>query len=154
LVKSNRGCSLSAGEANQAIAVQQRMSGETPHRSFDVKVFLEIVRPEDLAFIRIQAEKVAFAAQSKNLSFAYQRSHARSGGITHGVWAIILMLPDQFTIGFVEAENPFAAINNPAGEGVGRVGYPRRKLAIGQIDVTLRNDRAGIARADLGPPKD
>src|ERR1035438_4231323 len=57
-VESDDRAALAAGQANQTLAIEQRVPGEAPHGCFDAEVLLELPRPEDLSLVRIEAEQI------------------------------------------------------------------------------------------------
>src|SRR6185295_17630319 len=76
---------LAADEANELVAVEQGMSGETPDWCGDIEFLFEIARPKDGAFGGVEAEKVSFGAERIGFAAADEWRGARAGGVTHGV---------------------------------------------------------------------
>jgi hypothetical protein len=94
LVKSHRDTARTASEADEALSIEQRMTGETPLRRFGSVVCFKIVRPEDFAVFGVEAEQVSLRAERPDLAIAHQRRAARPGGVAHRVGAVVAMLPE------------------------------------------------------------
>lgn len=94
-VEGNGDAAGPAAEADEALAIEQRMTGEAPHWGLGGVFGFEIVRPENLAAGGIEAEEISLCAESPHFAAADQRGAARAGGVAHGVGAVVAMLPDE-----------------------------------------------------------
>src|SRR6266567_1380094 len=153
LLEGDRHGALAAGQANQFLAFEQRMPGETPHRGLGVEILLEIARPKDFSITRVEAEQISFGAEGKNLAVADQRGGARPGRVAHGVRTIVFIFPNDFSVGFIQAEHAFGAADDPLGEWIGRVAHALGKLAVADINPAIGNGRSGVTAADGSAPK-
>jgi len=141
-----------AGQANQLVAVKERVSRKAPQGSFDFVVRFEIARPKDAARSGIQAEEIAFGSEREDLALADQGSGARAGRVADGVGTIVGMPPQNSSVGRVEADNRLGAGNAPAREGVSRFGRRIGKLVVEHVNAPLGHGGTGIAGANLGAP--
>src|SRR5687767_11640723 len=151
-VESDRDTPRPAHETDHLVAVHERMSGETPQGSLDAEVLLQIARPVNRSGFGAETEQMAFASDRVNLAVVHGRGHARAGGITHGVSAIVFVLPHDFAGGFVEAEDAFASGNLPAGEGIGRRVRIFGQLTVHDINPAARDGGAAVPAADRSSP--
>src|ERR1019366_894227 len=152
LVESDNRAALSADQANQTVAIKQRVPGEAPERCFDIKVLLEVVRPEDLSLFRVEAEQIPLGTQRIDLPATDHRRNTRAGGIADGVRAFVFVFPKKLAVGFAQAQHAFKAADLNLGEGISRIADARGELAVGDIHTSLRHDWAGVARADGRAP--
>src|SRR5581483_6826891 len=83
-----------------------------------------------------------------------QRRGARSGGVAYCVRTIVIVVPEDFAVGCVEAQDPFAARDDPARERIGRIVGALGKLAVSKINPAMRHSRTGVTRSNGRPPKD
>src|ERR1017187_1612809 len=102
-VESDDRAALAAGQANQTLAIEQRVPGKAPHGCFDAEVLLELPRPEALSLVRIEAEQIPLGAQRIDLAVADHWRDARPGGIADGVRAFVFVFPKQLAVGFAQA---------------------------------------------------
>src|SRR5689334_19179956 len=79
LVESHGYAAFAADEANQVVAVDEGVPGESPERRGDFKVLLEFARPNHFAGIAVEAKEVAFGAQSVDAVCIDQRRGAWAG---------------------------------------------------------------------------
>src|SRR5262245_43329334 len=78
LVKRDGDGSWPADEANQAIAVEDRMAGETPLRRFLGVILEQIARPEDRTLVGVVAVEMPHGAERVDLAASDERSGARA----------------------------------------------------------------------------
>src|SRR6185503_7894722 len=85
LVQCHGHAPFPSDQADELLSVNQRMSGEAPHRRFGAEIFFELARPKDFAGCSLQAEQISLRTERVNFSLMNSRRGARTGGITHGV---------------------------------------------------------------------
>ena len=108
-VKRNGGAFFAAGEANEFVAIHQWMRGESPHGRLCAEVLFEIDLPKHLAVLRAEAKKISHRAQRVNAVAINGRRAARTGGIANRVRAIVFVFPQEFAVGFIEAQHTLGA---------------------------------------------
>ena len=140
------------GQANQFVAVQQRVSREAPHRGLDFVVLFEIPRPHHASRRRVQAEQIAFRSEREDFAPADHGRCARTGRVAYGVGTIVFVPPQDFAIVRVQANNPLGAGDAPALERVRRFVRGLGKLVVEDIDAPLGHGGAGIAGANFSAP--
>src|SRR3989442_3477109 len=94
------------------------MSGPAPHWSLDAEILLELVRPDDRAFVSIEAEQIAFGAERIEFVIGDGGRDARPSGVAYGVGAIVFTLPKDVAVGFIQAEHALGATNLIACESI------------------------------------
>src|SRR6266478_2261560 len=152
LVESDGGGVFAANDANQLLAVQERMRREAPYRRFDFVFLLEIERPNLLTFLGIQAIEIAFRAKRVDFLVVNNRRCSGSGGIRDRIGTVIFFGPKDSAVGFIEADNAFLARDVAAGKVIGGFFSVGGELTIHEVDATLSHGRAAVARTDLLSP--
>src|SRR5207244_2789024 len=99
----------------------------------------------------IQAVEVAHGAEGVDLSAMHDRSRPRSARIEDLVKAIVLLLPQQLAVGFLEAEDAFFSLQPFLAEALLPLGG-FVALAVHDVDSAFRDRRPGKAAADLFSP--
>src|SRR5262245_35727067 len=85
------------------------MSAKTPDRRLDLVLLLQLFRPENGPFLRIQAEEIALGAERVDLAVRDRRRAARTGGIGNVIGTVVLVLPEDLPINSVQAQDAFLA---------------------------------------------
>src|SRR4029434_4445504 len=73
LIEGHGNAALPANKANEFAPIDERMPGESPHRSFDGKVLFEIARPDFLSSRRVETLEISLRAERIDLSAADRR---------------------------------------------------------------------------------
>src|SRR5262249_3755315 len=152
LVEGDGDAPLAADDANEAPAVHERVAGVAPDRGLGAVVLLEVLRPDHVALLGVQADKVPLGAQRVHLAVVHGRRAARPAGVGNLVGAGVLVLPEDVAVGGVEAEDalltrdlgPVAGVVQLAHVGVGHV--------VGDVDAAASDRRAGVAPGDGNAP--
>ena len=154
LVERHRHGAVAADEADELVAVDEWMAGETPHRRRDLVVHLEIALPKNFPLGHIEAVQIPLRAERVNFVAAHGRRGAGAGRITHGVGTFVGVLPDDFSVRLVEAEHAFVAGNEAAREGIGRIARAGVELAVEDEHAAIGNGGPGVTGADGNAPAD
>src|SRR3989442_1499395 len=128
------------------------MSGPAPHWSLDAEILLELVRPDDRAFVSIEAKQIAFGAERIKFVIGDGGRDARPSGVAYGVGAIVFALPKDIAVGFIQAEHALGAGNLVTREGVCRLLRARGNLAVHDVHAPFCHCRARVAAADGHAP--
>src|SRR5262249_36775654 len=96
----------------------------------------------------LQAEEVAHGSQRVNLAALHDRRGPRPGRVAHAVRAVILVLPEDLSGRFFQAEDSLLARD---GALAGFAATPGRD-AIGHVDPATGDRGAGIPAAQGGAP--
>src|SRR5262245_41124492 len=108
-VKSDGHALFSAHEANQFLAVNERVAGKTPHGRFHGKIFFEFTRPENFPGLRFETKQIPLRAQRVKPAVVNKRRGAWSGWIVHVIGAIVFVTPKNLAILFSQAEHALCA---------------------------------------------
>ena len=81
LVEGDGDAPLAPDERDQLVTVDQRVGGVTPHRNAGVVVLGQVLGPNRLAVVGVQADEVAHRAEGPDLSVGDDRRAARSGRV-------------------------------------------------------------------------
>src|SRR6185503_19490217 len=76
-----------------------------------------------------------------------------SGRIAARVGTIIFILPEHFSVGFIQAQDPLNPLNFSTLKRVRRIAGARRKLTISDIYSSMGDSRSGISRPDARAPE-
>ena len=152
-VKRDRHATRSAAETDQALAIEQRMSGEAPHGRLRSIFGFEIVRPEHLAVCGVETEEVSLCAKRPHFAAAHHRGTAWAGGVAHGVGAVVAMLPHESTRLCIQTQHAFATGNDAPREGITGHAAFFGHLTVHEIHPAIRNRRTGVTTADLHTPE-
>src|SRR2546429_555920 len=115
------------------------MPGKAPHGCACAEVLFEIAGPQHYAFLGVQAEQISLRAEGVDLASADQWRRARSRRVTHGVGAVVGVLPDEFAIRLVQAEHSLVSGNLAAVESATRHRRSGVNFAIHQVDAAARD---------------
>ena len=85
--------SLAAGDADQLVAVDERMAGIAPQRRLRVVFLGQILLPDDVARIGLEADEIAFAAERVDLVAIDDRRAPRPGRVGNRVLHRVLVMP-------------------------------------------------------------
>ena len=119
LVEGDDDAAFAAHQADELVAVHERMAAEAPHRGFDLVVLLQIARPEDGPFLDIEAVEVAHAAEGVDLAAVHRGGAAGAAGVGDGVLAGILPFPQRLAVGRAIAQHALIAAEFAPGEAGG-----------------------------------
>src|SRR5256885_517025 len=64
------------------------------------------------------------------------------------------MLPNQFAVRFIQANDAFGSADDTAREGIGGIVHAFSELPVHDVSATMRNGWPGITRADSRSPED
>ena len=142
-----------AHQTNQAIAVEQRMRGPTPHRRLGVEARDEIHGPNQFAAGRFEATQVAHRAECEHPPARSDGRGARSSRIINAVRTIVAGLPKLLAGAGVQAKHALVARNlrNRTVTGFALRRFARH--AIEQKNSLPFDRRSAIAAIDRHAPK-
>src|ERR1051325_7293666 len=110
LVEGDRDRALAADQADEAIAVEERMAGEAPHRNGEIILLEQVLRPEHGPLVSIVTVEMPHGAERVDLAAGDKGRGARAGGVADLIGAIVFVLPDDLAVGFVQAEDAFDTV--------------------------------------------
>ena len=111
LVKGDGRRALAAHDADESVAIHERMAAKTPHGHLDAIVLRKVLGPDERSLAGIQAEELPHGSQRVDLALMHRRRAARTGGVGHLVSTVVRMAPEQFTAHRVEALDSFLALD-------------------------------------------
>src|SRR5262249_40646627 len=140
-----------ADQADQALAVDQRMGGETPladvHRVFTQ----QLLRPVNLARVGVEAKQVPHGTERVDLAIDDDRRAARTGAVRDLVFAGIFVLPEDFAGRLAQTEDAFGAGNLRRLFALRRLGDSFLD-AVGHVNLAIGDGRPRVARVDRRAP--
>src|SRR5262249_53685350 len=137
LVEGDDRAAVAADQADQLVAVDERVRRPAPDLRLGLVVPGEVLRPDDLAGVGFQTEQVAHAAERIHLALVDDGRGARPFGVGDLVGAVVLVLPEELAVGGAEAQDALAAGQAALGE----------LLALGE-DVALAVHDVDLAAGD------
>src|SRR2546430_118815 len=111
LAFSVRQMAVAAGETDQFIPINERMTGKPPQRRPRAKFLLEIMGPEHFSILCAQEKEIAFGAEGIDFTAADLRCNSRAGWITDRIGTVVFMFPERFAIRFIQADHTFDTLN-------------------------------------------
>src|SRR5262249_58939414 len=114
----------------ELVAVHQRVGGAAPVAELPLEVLREVLRPDHLAGVGVEAKQVAHGAEGVDLAVLDRRGGARPGGVADLIGAVVLVLPEDLAVVLVEAQDALLAVNALAGETAGGVLDALRQAAV------------------------
>src|SRR5262249_38884582 len=154
LVEGDHDAVLAADQADQPVAIEQRVGGVAPQRHTSAVILGEVLRPQHLAAGSVETGQVAHRSQRVDLAAGDHGRHARTDRIGDRVSTGILVLPELLAVGRVETEDALAACQAILRELVVRVSDAPGKLAVHQVDLAAGYSRPGVTATDGGAPED
>src|SRR5262249_26137024 len=155
LVEGRNDGAGAAGQTNKLVAVHQRVGSRAPVAQFALVVAREVLRPDHLAAVGVEAKEIAHGANGVNLAIDHRRRGARPGGVANpSVDAVVFVLPEEGSGGLVEAEDALLAFDFLAGEAADGVLAPFGEDAVGYVDAAVDDRGASVAEADGRAPAD
>src|SRR4051812_32306365 len=145
LVERDRNAARSADETDELVAIQQRMSRESPGGRACAVVLLVIVRPQHVALLRIQAEQVSLRAERVYFATTHQGSGPWTRGVAHRIRAFIGVFPDQIAIRLIETEHAFVSRDLAPRLDSARYLSRHARITIHEVDAPVRHRGSGIA---------
>ena len=114
-VQSDRDTPLPSHQADQPVAIDERMTGKTPDGRFAVVGFGQLLGPDFRTVGHSQAQQFAFRTQRVDSIFVNRWRYARAVGIGDAIGAGVLVFPLDFTSVGGQAQHAFLA--RQAGRG-------------------------------------
>jgi hypothetical protein len=151
LVEGDDRRALAAYQANEPIAVDERMSGEAPERHFNLVFLEQILGPENVP-LEVEAVELPHRAEGVDLVAGDDRRGARSGGVADVVGRLVFVLPQDLAGHLVQTQHAFLAVHTTAAEGALGVLGPLGEHAIGDEDSAVRDGGTGVALGDGRAP--
>ena len=100
---------IAAGEADELVAVDERMAGVAPHRRLRVVFLRQILLPNDFARVGLEADEIALGAERVDLVAVDDRRAARAGRVRDRVLHRVLVVPLLLAGRLVEAQHALDA---------------------------------------------
>ena len=143
---------IAAREANDLVAFQQGVSGKPPDRHGCVVLCPQILRPDQHARGRVQAEKIAHGAERVNLAGADHGGSPWPGGVLDFIGAIIFAIPQHLARRRIEAKHPFLAGQRRLAKTAGWQFFPVVRNEISDIHAAFRNGWSSVTGSDGRAP--
>src|SRR5438128_10670938 len=102
-VESHRSATVAANQANDFVSIHERMRSKTPQWRFRSEIFFEITCPNHFAGGRVETEEISLGAKGINFTCIDDWRRARARWIAHRVWTIIFVLPQNSSVGLIQA---------------------------------------------------
>src|SRR5262249_35484769 len=142
LVKCDRDRAVAADDADEALAVEQRMSGESPVLWLGTVLVDEIALPERFTGLGVEATQIAHRAERVHFAAGHARRRPRPGGIGDAVLAVVFVLPDDVAGGLVQAQNSLAPGQIASGESIRRITRARLEQSVRDVNAAAGDGRA------------